>query len=86
MAQVRAAQQNYDEAIALYQKAIKILPMPEYAAALGEVFERIGQHSKRANSMHWSNTLENSTSSTNLYTIASSPTSTPTATSRRRKV
>jgi tetratricopeptide (TPR) repeat protein len=44
MARVRAAQQNYDEAIALYQKAIKILPMPEYAAALGEVFERIGQH------------------------------------------
>ena len=44
MAQVRAAQKNYDEAIALYRKALAILPMPEYAAALGEVFERIGQH------------------------------------------
>lgn len=42
MAQVRAAQQNYDEAIALYQKAIAILPMPEYAAALGAVYEKIG--------------------------------------------
>ncbi len=43
MAQVRAAQRNYDEAIALYRSALAILPMPEYAAALGEVFERIGQ-------------------------------------------
>ncbi len=42
MAQVRAAQKNYDEAIALYQKAIRILPMPEYAAALGAVYEKIG--------------------------------------------
>lgn len=43
MAQVRAAQTHYDEAIALYQKALAILPMPEYAAALGEVFEKIGK-------------------------------------------
>ncbi len=43
MAQVRAAQKKYDEAVALYQKAIAILPMPEYAAALGEVFEKIGK-------------------------------------------
>lgn len=41
MAQVRAAQKNYDDAIALYQKAIAILPMPEYAAALGEIFEKV---------------------------------------------
>ena len=43
MAQVRAAQKNFDEAIALYQKAMAILPMPEYVAALGEVFEKIGK-------------------------------------------
>lgn len=43
MAQVRAAQKNFDEAIALYQQAIAILPMPEYAAALGEIFEKVGK-------------------------------------------
>ena len=43
MAQLRAAQKNFDEAIVFYQKALAILPMPEYAAALGEVFERIGK-------------------------------------------
>jgi len=43
MAQLRAAQKNFDDAIVFYQKAIAILPMPEYAAALGEVFERIGK-------------------------------------------
>ncbi|TMA08031.1 MAG: tetratricopeptide repeat protein [Deltaproteobacteria bacterium] len=37
MAQVRTAQKRYDEAIDLYQKAIGILPMPEYAAALGDL-------------------------------------------------
>ena len=43
LAQVRAAQKNLDEAIALYQRAIAILPMPEYAAALGEIFEKVGK-------------------------------------------
>jgi tetratricopeptide (TPR) repeat protein len=43
MAQVRAAQKNFDEAIALYQQAIAILPIPEYAAALGEIFEKFGK-------------------------------------------
>lgn len=43
MAQVRAAQKNYDESIVLYQKALAVLPMPEYAAALGEVFEKVGK-------------------------------------------
>jgi tetratricopeptide (TPR) repeat protein len=42
LAQVRAAQKRYDEAVDLYQKAIAILPMPEYAAALGEIYEKIG--------------------------------------------
>jgi tetratricopeptide (TPR) repeat protein len=43
LAQVRAAQQRYDEAIELYRKALAILPMPEYAAALGELYEKIGK-------------------------------------------
>jgi len=38
LAQVRAAQKNYPEAIALYQKALAILPMPDYAAALGDLY------------------------------------------------
>src|SRR5262245_4914568 len=43
LAQVKAAQKRYTEAVELYQKAMAILPMPEYAAALGEVYEKIGQ-------------------------------------------
>src|SRR5262245_14410973 len=44
LAQVRAAQKRYSEAIDLYRKAIAILPMPEYSAALGDVYEKIGQN------------------------------------------
>jgi tetratricopeptide (TPR) repeat protein len=43
LAQVRGAQQRYAEAIELYRKALAILPMPEYAAALGELYEKIGK-------------------------------------------
>jgi tetratricopeptide (TPR) repeat protein len=43
MAQVRAAQKRYDEAIDLYRQAIAILPMPEYIAALGDVFSKVGK-------------------------------------------
>jgi len=43
MAQIRTAQKRYDEAIHFYQKAIAIIPMPEYAAALGDVFAKIGR-------------------------------------------
>jgi tetratricopeptide (TPR) repeat protein len=42
-AQVRAAQKRYDDAIDLYRKAIAILPMPEYIAALGDVYSKIGR-------------------------------------------
>ena len=59
MAQVRAAQRDYDEAIELYRKAIAILPMPEYVAALGDVFSGSASRSRRANSMSWSNTSAN---------------------------
>lgn len=43
LAQVRWAQKKYDEAIELYRKALAILPMPEYAAALGDLYEKIGK-------------------------------------------
>ena len=41
MAQVRAAQKRFDEAIDLYRKAVAILPMPEYIAALGDAYSKI---------------------------------------------
>lgn len=44
MAQVRAAARRYDDAISLYQRAIGALPMPEYIAALGDVYTRLGRH------------------------------------------
>jgi tetratricopeptide (TPR) repeat protein len=43
LAQVRAAQKRYDEAAGFYQKAIAILPMPDYAAALGDIYGKMGQ-------------------------------------------
>jgi tetratricopeptide (TPR) repeat protein len=43
LGQLRAAQQRYDEAIALYQNAIGIIPMPEYIAALGDIYTKVGK-------------------------------------------
>ena len=43
LAQLRAAQRHYDEAIELYQKALAVLPMPEYAAALGDIYAKTGR-------------------------------------------
>lgn len=43
LAQVRAGQKRYDEAIGLYQKAIAVLPMPDYIAALGDLYGQTGQ-------------------------------------------
>jgi tetratricopeptide (TPR) repeat protein len=42
LAQVRAAQQRYPEAVDLYRKAIAIVPLPDYAAALGDVYAKLG--------------------------------------------
>jgi tetratricopeptide (TPR) repeat protein len=44
LAQVRAAQKRYDEAVDFYQKAIAILPMPDYAAALGDIYTKMGRN------------------------------------------
>ena len=43
LAQLRAAQQGYDEAITFYQNAIGIIPMPEYIAALGDIYTKVGK-------------------------------------------
>jgi len=43
LAQVRVAQQRYPEAIALYHQAIGIIPLPDYAGALGDVYRKIGR-------------------------------------------
>ncbi|MGH7798146.1 MAG: tetratricopeptide repeat protein [Candidatus Binatia bacterium] len=43
MAQVRGAQKRYDEAIDHYQKAIAVLPMPDYVASLGDLYGKIGK-------------------------------------------
>lgn len=46
MARVRAAQQHYQEAIALYQRALAIIPQPGYAAALGDVYSKVGNQTQ----------------------------------------
>jgi tetratricopeptide (TPR) repeat protein len=43
LAQVRAAQQRDEEAIGLYRRSIAVVPLPEYAAALGDVLTRRGR-------------------------------------------
>ena len=43
LAQVRAAQQRYDEAVTLYRRALAVVPLPEYAAALGDVLTKAGR-------------------------------------------
>lgn len=44
LAQVRAAQRRYPDAIEIYQKALAVIPMPEYAAALGDVYREMGRN------------------------------------------
>jgi tetratricopeptide (TPR) repeat protein len=47
LAQIRVAQQRYEDAIALYQQALEIIPLPDYAAALGDVYTQLG-HTEEA--------------------------------------
>src|SRR5262249_53037569 len=42
-ARVRAAQQRYPEAIDLYRKAMGVIPLPEYAAGLGDIYTKVGR-------------------------------------------
>jgi tetratricopeptide (TPR) repeat protein len=46
LAKVRGAEGNLREAADLYDKAITAVPYPEYAAALGDVYEAMGQADK----------------------------------------
>ena len=43
LAQIRAAQARYDDAVTLYKRALAVIPLPEYAAALGDVYARLGK-------------------------------------------
>lgn len=43
LAQVRAAEGRYAEAIELYRKAIGVIPLPDYAAGLGDVYAKTGR-------------------------------------------
>ncbi len=42
LAKVRAAQARYSDAVDLFKKAIAAVPYPEYAAALGDVYQKLG--------------------------------------------
>lgn len=43
LAHIRAVQKRYEEAIDLYKQAIGIIPAPEYAAALGDIYAKTGR-------------------------------------------
>ena len=43
LGRVRAAQGRDAEAVEYYQRAVNIIPLPEYAASLGDVYERLGR-------------------------------------------
>ena len=43
LATVREAQARYAEAIELYQRALAVVPYPIYAAALGDVYTKVGR-------------------------------------------
>lgn len=43
---MRAAQKRYPEAIELYQKALDVIPMPEHAAALGDLYWKLGRRAE----------------------------------------
>ncbi|HKF95260.1 MAG TPA: tetratricopeptide repeat protein, partial [Gammaproteobacteria bacterium] len=43
LGKVRAAEEKYDEAIAYYQKAVNIIPQPDFLAALGDLYIVTGQ-------------------------------------------
>jgi tetratricopeptide (TPR) repeat protein len=43
LAQVRTAQHRYPEAVDLYRQAIALVPLPDYAAALGDIYMKLGR-------------------------------------------
>jgi tetratricopeptide (TPR) repeat protein len=51
LAKVRTSQGRYVDGIGLYKEAIAAVPYPEYAAALGDIYQRLGQ-SQEAKKQH----------------------------------
>jgi len=43
LARMRAAQKRYPESIDLYRKALGVIPFPDYAAALGDIYTKLGR-------------------------------------------
>ncbi len=43
LGQIRAAHRRFPEAVELYRKALGVIPLPEYAAALGDIHTRMGR-------------------------------------------
>jgi tetratricopeptide (TPR) repeat protein len=43
LAKVRASQGRYADAVKLYKEAVAKVPYPEYAAALGDIYRKLGQ-------------------------------------------
>lgn len=43
LAKLRVSQKRYPEAIASYEKAMAIIPLPIYAAALGDIYQKTGK-------------------------------------------
>jgi tetratricopeptide (TPR) repeat protein len=43
LAKVRAAQGRFHDAISLYQQALAVIPLPAYAAALGDIYTKLGR-------------------------------------------
>jgi tetratricopeptide (TPR) repeat protein len=43
LAKLRASQDRYADAVKLYKEAITKVPYPEYAAALGDIYRKVGQ-------------------------------------------
>ncbi len=43
LAQVRAAETRLSEAIELYRKALEVIPLPDYAGSLGDVYAKLGR-------------------------------------------
>jgi tetratricopeptide (TPR) repeat protein len=48
LARVRAGQKRYEDAIKLYQQAIAVIPLPQYAAALGDVYTKLDRRREAA--------------------------------------
>jgi tetratricopeptide (TPR) repeat protein len=48
LGQVRAAEQRWDQAAALYERAVARMPQPQYVAALGDVYAVAGREAEAA--------------------------------------